>query len=62
MTLNEWLKMRGMKHCEFAKRVKVTPVAVNLWLTGKRRPRWSTYLRIREITDGKIEYTEFFKA
>lgn len=62
MTLNEWLIERGMMQKVFAKRIKVSSVTVSLWLTGKRRPRYSTYLRIRKVTEGKIEYEEFFKT
>lgn len=60
MKLKEWLKERGMTAAEFARRVGVNRCTVYLWLHRRKRPTYTNYLKIKEITDGKVKYDKIF--
>lgn len=60
MKLKEWLKERGMTAAEFARRVGVHRCTVFLWLHRRKEPKYRNYLKIKEITDGKVTYDEIF--
>ena len=62
MKLRDWLKERGMLPSEFARRVGVSRCTVHLWLSGKAHPTYKNYIKIKEITDGRVKYEEVYKT
>lgn len=58
MKLKDWLKERGMSQAEFARRVGVNRTSLFFWLSGGSHPTYKNYLKIKEITDGKVKYEE----
>lgn len=62
MKLGEWLKDRGMSAAEFGRRAGVDRCTVHLWIHKKATPRYKNYLKIKEVTNGKVKFEDFFKA
>lgn len=53
MTFQKWVEKRGGP-IALAKEINVSPRTVQLWLRGFVVPRLDYYLRIKELSRGKI--------
>ena len=58
MQLKEWLKRQRISQLVFAELIGVDRATVSLWLTNKRHPTHANYLKIKEVTNGKVKYDE----
>lgn len=58
MKLRDWLKHQGMNQTEFARKTGVSKASVSYWLSGKTHPTYNTYLKIKEITNGRVTQEE----
>lgn len=58
MKLKDWLKHQGMSQAEFARRIDVHKSTITHWFQGKNHPTYNTYLKIKEITNGRVTQEE----
>jgi transcriptional regulator with XRE-family HTH domain len=60
MKLIDWLKHQGMSQSELARQLGLNKAAVSLWLSGKQHPTYKNYLKIKELTKGRVSYEEVY--
>jgi len=54
MTLDAYLKSKGLSEREFAERIGMSQRAVNSYVRGDRRPRWAVVVRIAQATGNAV--------
>ncbi|MBC9208914.1 helix-turn-helix transcriptional regulator [Roseomonas aerophila] len=59
MTLAEFRAERGLTVTELAALLGKPVSTVHSWVTGARRPDWSSVARIEEVTGGAVTASEF---
>ncbi|MBS1725051.1 MAG: helix-turn-helix transcriptional regulator [Armatimonadetes bacterium] len=59
MTLDDYLKSKGIRPTDFAASLSVPPSTVARWLKGSRKPRLEFLLRIQAITKGAVKPSDF---
>lgn len=59
MRLSEYLKVKGMTHEDFARRVDVSVSYVTYLVQGKRKPSFDLLVNIHKETDGAVTFNDF---
>jgi DNA-binding transcriptional regulator YiaG len=54
VTLKEYLRVSRITQEEFADQVGAHVITVNRWITGNRRPSWSSVRKITQATGGVV--------
>jgi len=60
MTLNDWLKKKGLSKSQFALQMGLTERAVRMWVDGDRIPAKDRMQEIFEATGGKVKPNDFY--
>lgn len=55
MNVKQYLRLTGMSHEQFAKKLNMTPQAVTTYVAGTRTPRIENAARLIEMSDGFID-------
>ena len=61
MKLEEWMKRKRITAAELARKIGVSRSSVHLWLCKNRAPKYSNYLKIKELSNGRVKFEDFFK-
>ena len=59
VALAQWLSSKSLTQAQFARMVGVAPNTVYRWISGERRPDWTTMRRLADITAGEITPDSF---
>ena len=60
MTLDHFLRVRGITSRDFAKQINVTIHAVNKWRRRARLPRIETVKKIMQATKGRVRPNDWY--
>ena len=55
MTLAEYFEITGLRKGFFAQKINVPKQTLSTWITGKKKPRIETIMKIEEATGGKVK-------
>lgn len=63
MTLLDFMRTEGLDDAEMARRVgECSPGAIRKWKYGERIPRAKFIDRIREVSGGRVNPADFYRA
>ena len=61
MTLEKYLRERGLARQTFATRLGVSRQAVDYWLRGCRFPRPEMIMKIERVTGGSVRAADWYR-
>jgi DNA-binding transcriptional regulator YdaS (Cro superfamily) len=60
MKISYYLKKHNLSRAAFAKKAGVIDKAVSHWITGERKPKPATALKIERVTKGEVTLQDIY--